>query len=474
MVAEYYGNVGVTASTQKRAWRSTNGLMPVAPRLDQGLCCPRCNAALNQVEGGLRCERCRTGYPLIDNIPCLVEDPAFWRALWLRRLDDYSSSVETRVATLRQEAEAPDLLPRTRQRLLRIAEGFAHQVETVASLFEPLGAGVDELPAMVIPSRGDGGAQAAVLECYEHVFRDWVWGARECALSLELVKSALPPGLGRVAVYGAGAGRLAVDIHQHCGPAATSALDINPLPFLIANRLLSGEEELILPEFPVDPNSDNEVVIARSLVRPFAVRDGFSFVFADGLRPPFSPGTVDAVVTSWFIDVAQSDVRQTAAAINRALRPGGLWVNLGPLRFHTTLSRSYTIEEVLELVEQRTGFELLSHQRHDIPYFDSPVSGSRRSDTVFMFVARKVGDAAAIDIPDALPPWVANPLLPIPITAAMVALGRTSMFTTGVLSMIDGTRSIVEVAQSLGAAWGVDPGRLHDELRVFLSRLPSI
>lgn len=453
--------------------------MPPEPRLDQALCCPRCTGALSQVEGrgrgylDVRCDGCRTDYPVIDSIPCLVEDPAFWRTLWLRRLDDYSSSVETRVAMLRQEAETPDLLPRTRQRLLRIAEGFAHQVETVASLFEPLGAGADDLPAMVIPSRGEGGGQAMVLDCYEHVFRDWVWGERECALSLELLKPAIPQGLGRIAVYGAGAGRLAVDIHQYCGAAATFALDINPLPFLIVNRVLAGNEEVTLPEFPVDPHSDNEVVIARSLLRPFVVRDGFSFLFADALRPPFTPGTMDAVVTSWFIDVAQSDVRQTAAAINRVLRPGGLWVNLGPLRFHTNLSRSYTIEEVLELVEQGGAFEVLSHDRSDIPYFDSPVSGSRRSDTVFRFVARKAGDTPAVDIPDALPPWVANPLLPIPITAAMVALGRTSMFTTGVLSMIDGTRSIVEVAQSLGAAWGVEPGRLHDELRVFLSRLPS-
>ena len=72
-----------------------------------------------------------------------------------------------------------------------------------------------------------------------------------------------------------------------------------------------------------------------------------------------------------------------------------------------------------------------------------------------------------------MPPWVANPLAPIPITPALVALGRTSMFTTSVLSMIDGERSVVDVARELGAAWHVEPGRLQDELRAFLARLPS-
>ena len=47
------------------------------------------------------------------------------------------------------------------------------------------------------------------------------------------------------------------------------------------------------------------------------------------------------------------------------------------------------------------------------------------------------------------------------------------MFTAGVLSMIDGQRSIVDVARDLGAAWGVEPARLQDELRAFLARLPG-
>ena len=119
-----------------------------------------------------------------------------------------------------------------------------------------------------------------------------------------------------------------------------------------------------------------------------------------------------------------------------------------------------------------SAFELTAQDKQELPYFDSPVSGSRRTDTVFRFAARKTGEAGPVDIPESLPPWVANPLTPIPITPALVALGRTSMFTTGVLGMIDGDRSIVDVARELGTAWGVEPGRLQDELRAFLARLP--
>jgi uncharacterized protein YbaR (Trm112 family) len=436
----------------------------------ESLCCPRCAGPLAATDGGYRCGRCAGAYPVFGSIPCLVDDPALWRTVWLRRLDDYSTGIEARVAGIRQEADSPELLPRTGKRLQKIATGFEKQLEVVQALFEPIDAGSDEVVAAAFPSRPEPG-QAAILECYEHLFRDWVWGARECELALDFVQPLLPEGLARVAVYGAGAGRLAVDIHQSRGPASTFALDVNPLPFLVAAKMLAGDT-IELPEFPVDPNGEDVVVIDRSLSRPFAVRDGFSLLFADALRPPFPAGSLDAVVTSWFIDVARTDMRQTAAAINRVLRPDGLWVNLGPLRFQSVLARSYTIEEVLEIVGS-SGFALKSHDRQDLPYFDSPVSGSRRTDTVFRFAARKTGAAPAADIPDTVPPWVANPLVPIPITPGLVALGKTSMFTTSVLSMIDGERSVVDVARELGAVWKVEPGRLQDELRAFLARLPS-
>jgi SAM-dependent methyltransferase len=433
--------------------------------------CPRCSGALVDGDGGYLCERCGGRYPVFGRIPCLVDDPALFRTIWLRRLDDYTTSVEARVQELHREAEAADLLPRTRQRLQRIANGFARQVESVTALFDPLDAGTDELAAAAIPSRPEPSPQPLILECYEHVFRDWVWGERECALALDAVKPLLPSGLARVALYGAGAGRLAADVHQTCAPGRTLALDVNPLPLLIADKLLGGDA-IDLPEFPLDPNSDEVVVMSRHLERPYVVRDGLTFVLADALRPPFAPGSLDAVVTSWFIDVTRVDLRQTAAAINRVLRPGGVWVNFGPLRFQAVLSRAYTIEEVHEIVGG-SAFQLTSHDRQDLPYFHSPVSGSHRTDTVFLFAARKTGEAAPVEIPDLGPSWVTNPLEPIAITPALIALGKTSMFTTGVLSMIDGQRSIVDVARELGAAWNIDPARLHDELRAFFARLPG-
>ena len=131
--------------------------LPLTPLTERAAAAPVARGALADADGGCRCERCAGHYPLFGRIPCLVDDPALWRTMWLRRLDDYTSSIESRVQELQREADAPDLLPRTRQRLLRIANGFAQQVEAVASLFEPLDAGADELVASAIPSRPEPG-----------------------------------------------------------------------------------------------------------------------------------------------------------------------------------------------------------------------------------------------------------------------------------------------------------------------------
>lgn len=443
----------------------------VSSGLAEALGCPRCGRNLVAADRELACDSCSARYPVFGGLPCLVPDPLFWRALWLRRLGSYATGVGLRVSALRDEAQSRDVLPRTSSRLRRLADGLLVSVERMNELFEPLRGEADDLACEAIPPRPEPGEQTAILECYENLFRDWSWGGGECAKTLELVAPLLPERPARVAVYGAGTGRLAIDIHEACAPDCTFALDVNPFPFLVTARLLAGEA-IALPELPVDPVSDEVVVVDRLLSGPATRRDGLALIYADALRAPFTPASLDVVVTSWFIDVARADVRTTAAAINRVLRPGGVWVNIGPLRFAAVQSRAYSIEEVLDVVSA-SAFELTCHDRHYLPYFHSPVSGNWRSDLAFRFAARKTGDASPVDVPEAIPPWVANPFLPVPVTPAMAVLGRTSVFTTTVLSMIDGERSIVEMARQMGSSWNVHPGPLQDHLRVFFAQLPT-
>jgi SAM-dependent methyltransferase/uncharacterized protein YbaR (Trm112 family) len=436
--------------------------------------CPRCPDNQLELAPGkelvLRCTGCSQQYPFVGTIPCLVEDPLLWRALWRSRLDEYLHITSTRVHHLRQEAQLADLLPRTRERMLRVVVAIEDQRARIQALLGKISDDAAVLPPSAIPSQSGQDDKLAVLECYEHVFRDWGWGEREGELSRLLVERAVSQPLGRLAVYGAGAARLALDVHCTLRPTHTFALDINPLPLLIAAELLRGES-LEFYEFPVAPISDEQAAVLQHLHSPVLLPEGFALLFADALRPPFAPSSLDSVLTPWFIDAARADLRETVASINRVLRPGGVWINVGPLRFNNAMSRCYSIEEVFEIVTG-SGFELLSHQREALPYFDSPSSGSRRTDTVVCFAARKTGEAPPVNLPNLVPRWVTDPRLPIPVTPAMTALRRSSVFAVGVIALVDGTRSIADLARSLASSWGVDPALVQDQLRAFFAKLP--
>ena len=178
------------------------------------------------------------------------------------------------------------------------------------------------------------------------------------------------------------------------------------------------------------------------------------------------------MVTAWFIDVVAADVRVTAAAINRVLRPGGLWLNVGPLRFRGSLAQQYAIDEVHELVGA-SAFALRSSSQSDVPYFDSPYSGSRRLETVFAFGAEKIAEAAPASVPASAAPWVSDPRLPIPVSPTLVAMAKTSIFTASMLSLVDGTRSMVDIAEGLSTNWQIEPARVLEQLRAFFAKLPE-
>ena len=393
-----------------------------------------------------------------------MRDPALWRSVWLGRLAEFGADAEATLRRWRVEGDSAGLTPRTRARIDRVIAGCEDQRMRVELLFADLKRGEPQL----LPTRPESGS-SPVLEFSENIFRDWLWGSEESERTRQLVEKMAREPLGRLAVYGAGAGRLAVDVHQSLRPTETWALDVNPLPLLVAEKLIHGET-VVLPEFPVAPHSQDDVVISRQLNGPVDVREHFSFAFADALNPPFAPGSLDTVLTAWFVDATGRDFQETAAAINRALRPGGMWMNLGPLRFKQNLTSNYSIEEVWDLVSAG-GFELSDRGRDDIPYFDSPVSGSRRIETVFSFAARKTREANAFVSPDPLPPWIADANLPIPLSDTFVAVRQKSVFAGSVISLVDGTRSLSDVAGEMARLWGFNGPRIFEQLRAFFATL---
>ena len=72
---------------------------------------------------------------------------------------------------------------------------------------------------------------------------------------------------GRMLVVGAGAGRLAYDVHARRRPATLVAADLNPLMMIVARRMFSGGR-VELYEFPVAPRDLASHAVLRDLRAP--------------------------------------------------------------------------------------------------------------------------------------------------------------------------------------------------------------
>jgi hypothetical protein len=190
-------------------------------------------------------------------------------------------------------------------------------------------------------------------------------------------------------------------------------------------------------------------------------------VLAAARRAPFPDGALDVVVTPWFIDAVAADILEVASAVNRVLRPGGLWINVGPLCYSGSASKAYSFDEICDFV-RGSAFDLQSCEQHSLAYFDSPVSGTCRTDRTYVFAARKIGEPPVSVTPPKSTPWLDDLTQPIPLSAVMTESLQRSVMTAGIASLVDGTRSANDIATILSQSWNVEPRALILPIRAFL------
>lgn len=80
--------------------------------------------------------------------------------------------------------------------------------------------------------------------------------------------------------------------------------------------------------------------------------------FFDIVPPASAPGGYSYIVTLFFIDTSLNIIK-TIQHIFSLLKPGGVWINLGPLLWSSSgVALELSLEEVLQLVEE-VGFQLV-------------------------------------------------------------------------------------------------------------------
>jgi uncharacterized protein YbaR (Trm112 family) len=442
--------------------------------LEDLLACPRCDKTpLSGKDGRHRCEACKIDFPAIGGIPWLFAEPQAALGEWRGRLHFALQTLARDAASIDAELADKDLRPLTRRRLERYRKALDSHRRKLGKLLEPLDVqSLSGTHETYLALRTRLPTDQGLNTYYANVHRDWAWGEEENRASLLELQSVLHESaeLGDVLVLGAGACRLAYDLHMGDGVSTTTALDFNPLLLLIA-KTVTGGKKLKMYEFPIAPKELEDDAVLRTLAAPEAVRDGFHLVAGDALRPPFAAQVFDTVVTPWLIDIVTEDLPVFAARINRLLKPDGRWINFGSLAFaHPERARRYSPEETRAIVSE-AGFSDPYVSEQTIPYMCSPASRHGRRERVFTFSAYR---ERAVDPPPrhrALPDWIVKGTEPVPLTPAFRSQAMTTQIYAFIMSLIDGKRSLKDMAALLEKQRLMTREEGESAIRSFLTKM---
>jgi uncharacterized protein YbaR (Trm112 family) len=433
--------------------------------------CPHCRRAAPAPQGDdLKCPACGVVFPRLIDIPWLFADPARALGDWRNRLTAYLA--EFAAAAQRADADlAADLHAVTRERLTRLAGAYREQRRLVADLLapltlaeRPLAQATQQAFATSLPLSQD------LHSYYVNVHRDWAWGNEENERSKDLVATALDGERPRILVLGAGAARLAYDLHQGSTAELTVALDLNPMLLLVARKMLAGEVVKLF-EFPLAPRSLGDVAVEHELRAPAPTRPGLSLVLADAWQAPFKPQSFDAVITPWLVDIVDLDFAAIAAHVNRLLAAGGRWVNFGSLAFPWRRPALRLSREELEPALTDAGFRIVTMRDQIVPYMRSPSSRHSRLEEILVFAADKYKRAPRDSQPPALPAWLDSHSLPVPREPPLALAADASRIQAVTLALIDGRRSIDELVRIVCEQRLLPEAEARSAIRGLLERL---
>lgn len=438
------------------------------------LSCPRCDKTpLHQAENSLHCKACKVDFPLLHGIPWMFAEPQATLGEWRGRLRFALQQLEHEIAGLDTELENSDLRSLTRRRVERYKKALEYHHHSLGELLQPV-----DLQALhgnyesYLALRTRLPADQGLNTYYANVHRDWAWGDEENKASLRQLCSVLHDrtDLGKVLVLGAGAGRLAYDVHRTLNCEMTVAMDFNPLLLLVLQAVTRGET-LQLYEFPISPLALEDDAVLRELAAPEIADDGFQLVLGDALRAPFPDQSFDTVITPWLIDIISDDLPILAARINNLLVEKGRWLNFGSLAFSAPQrARRYSPEETKAIIAEN-GFSDPYVSQNTIPYMCSPSSRHGRQERVFSFKANKERTTQKPGRYKALPDWIVTGKEPVPLSQSFRTQAMTTQIYSFIMSLIDGKRSIKEMAAVIEKQKLMSKEEAEPAIRSFLTKM---
>lgn len=348
---------------------------------------------LTSVDSALQCPRCDHDYTVFHGIPLLLKEPrknlaASWMEYRKAIADNFDRQEEVRDALGRQ--------PEREALLNRGIQAYEHDNTYLKQLQKEIEETLSREEINDLEDEGKLPKQYTLSEGLAFFHRDWC-GSATAEAEIETIVGTVHEQIERYAddadsvlVPGAGAGRFACElgtIYDRCFAFDFSLHMVRIFYDIVAKGLKLHRV-----------NFRSNVVRTQDVIAEFDLRvderlrspidaGKLSYFVGNALDVPLPGNSLSAVACLYFIDIVP--VREQMLEIRRMLKPGGLFINFGPLRYmRGDVANMLSGEEIMDLY-RNSGFDILAHDVvPNSQLLAAPVITSVHSDN-FMFVARK-------------------------------------------------------------------------------------
>ncbi len=440
----------------------------MTPDLLKLLACPSTGEPLSLSDDVLISESGNIQYPLISGVPWLLPNPQNSLVDWGAKLNHFNQVLLSEIKGL--ESSLKHATGASEHRMQRLLAGKQHFLRRVSELLVPV-VSAPMASKKIYDTLRDRAPTTQNLLSYEaNLYRDWVWGEEENRLTAEIVSQKLDAAnVDKLLVLGAGAGRLALDMHRTWEPNITVATDINPLLVMAAEYLLQ-DKTLQFVEFPLQPRNSDCAAIGHE-IKGEPKPENFHFVFSDATKPSFQREAFDTVVTPWFVDIQPLEFGRFLRQLNQYMPKGGKWVNFGSLVFNQNRdSLCYSIDEVQEIAA-RQGFKIEHVEEHEIPYLKSPYNAGYRMERVWSWSAEKIESVKPLVNPQVLPEWLLDASKSIPAAEMFPQFSFTHRVYAQLAAEVDGKASVTKIAKKLAKQNKMDEAEALHLVKEFFADL---
>src|SRR3954468_22551427 len=91
------------------------------------LSCPVCTGKVQDGKDVLACQGCGAKFPVWGDFPWIFANAAEWKADWVQRFRFYLQQLQQDIQQLKLEQKLPDLLPKSKERLLHLIQAKSEQ-----------------------------------------------------------------------------------------------------------------------------------------------------------------------------------------------------------------------------------------------------------------------------------------------------------------------------------------------------------